>query len=136
MISSIRAIAPLPKVVLAERNRRIFRIGADGTDLHKLLEPGTAGLFDEVQPHRHIGVEVAARVGAIGTDASHLSSQVNDRVWAGIGEELANGLLFGEVVVRAARNDQFAGSGDSELLTEKRAEKTCATGDNNTLVRQ
>src|SRR5690606_29126240 len=68
----------VPELLFTERDRRELRVGTDRPDLDELVDPGPAGLLDEVDSHRGVGVEEPPGIAAIGSDAADLRSKVDD----------------------------------------------------------
>ena len=108
-------------------------IRADGARMHKLLDAPAAGMLDEVQPHRHVGVEEPARLGHVGPDAPDLGGQVDHHVGPGVGIEPLHVRLDREVVVALPRHDDALGSNAPlpECATHGGAEEAGAAGDHN-----
>jgi hypothetical protein len=87
-----------------------------------------------VQPHRHVGVEVAPRIGAVGADAADLRREVHDHVRALDREQPPHRLLLGQVVFDPARDDHGAGAAVAQQGAHAAAEKSGAAGDQDALA--
>ena len=72
----------VPEVFFFEGDGGHVWVGADGSGLDELAvafdESIGACLFDEVECHGHVGVEVASGVFHVGADASDLGGEVDD----------------------------------------------------------
>ena len=72
----------VPEVVFLEGDGGHVWVGADGSGLDELAvafdESIGACLFDEVEGHGHVGVEVSSWVFHVGADASDLGGEVDD----------------------------------------------------------
>ena len=101
----------------------------------QLTRTAPAGL-DHVQPHRHVGVEVAARIGPVRADAADLGGEVHDHVRPLDREQPADRLLLGQVVVGPARHDHRAGAALAQKGADAAAEKFGAAGDQDALARE
>jgi len=116
----------------------VLGIGADRPGVDKLLDSPAAGVFDQVQPHRHVGVEESARMSHVGPDPPHLGGQVNDHVGTGLLVEPGHVGLDGEVEVTPPghrdplRRDAAVG----EHPADRPAEKARPAGDHDPLGRE
>ena len=88
----------VPQVVFAERHRRVLWVGAHGADGDELLHPDAARLLHELHAHHEVLVEEETRVGAVGTDATNLSGQMDDDLRTAIAVEPADGVAAHQVV--------------------------------------
>jgi len=94
-----------PEVVLAERHRRVLGIRADRPDLHELPQPDAARLLDQVERHRHVGVEVAAGVRLVRADATDLRRKVQHDIGPRLAVQARRVGLVGQVVVAPPWHD-------------------------------
>ncbi len=87
-----------------------------------------ARLLEHVRAHHEIGVPVAAGIRAVGADAAHLRSEVEDALGSGLLEHPGRLLHARQVVVGASRNDDVVAL-FLEALDEVGAEEAPAAGD-------
>src|ERR1700687_1558569 len=98
----------IPEILLAERNRSEFWIGADGAGTYEFFNALTASGFDDIQPHRGIIVKKAARVLAICADACDHCGKMDENIRPRFLEKTQGLSLFAQVIFAAARHDDFA----------------------------
>ena len=96
--------------------------------------PAPASLLDQVQPHRHVREEEAARVVPVGADAADLRGQVDDGIGATVVVGACDGRRVGQVVLGAAGYEDLGGPGSLEPFTDFRAQEPCSPGQKNPLV--
>ena len=128
----------VPEVVLPERNGTIPRIRADGAGMDELLEPDPARMLDEMEPHRHVGVEKTPRCRPVRTDATDLRGQVDDDIRTGVIVEAFDGRFVGEVAGLAPRHDQLVRrhTASAESPANRRPQESGAPGDNDPFPRE
>src|ERR1700687_3263874 len=99
----------IPEILLAERNRSEFWIGADGAGTYEFFNALTASGFDDTAPHRGIIVKKdAARVLAIFADAFDHCGKMYENIRPRFLEKTQGLSLFAQVIFAAARHDDFA----------------------------
>ena len=118
----------VPEVVLAERDGRELRVGADRAGDHELLDLVQPGLLEHVRAHHQVRVPVAAGVGAVRADPADLCGEVEDELGARVLEEARRVVHRRQVVVAPARCEDLVSVG-LEPLDESRAEEAAAAGD-------
>jgi hypothetical protein len=93
-----------------------------------------AGGLNELDPHDGVVIEETAGVLAVGTDAAHDGSQVDQDLGRVFGEEALDGVDSGEIIFGVKRNKDVAAALASELFDQMAAEEPGAAGDHDALV--
>jgi hypothetical protein len=78
----------------------VLGIGAHRGDAEQLLDPVTARLLDDVQPHRHVRVEEPARLGAVRADPADLGREMRTTI---SGRLASNSARTASALVRSQR---------------------------------
>src|SRR5438552_2099628 len=105
---SIRLLGvAVPQVILFERHRGEFGVGAHRTHLHELGHRVLARLLHQEDAHDRVVIEEAAGILAVGTDSSNPGSEVDNYVGALVGVHPNDVRFFGEVVLGTAEGVNF-----------------------------
>ena len=89
-----------------------------------------------MQTHRHVGVEEAARIVAIGADPAHLGRQMKHHVRSRFLEQPCHRDRVGQVVLGAARDDHLGGAALLQQPADGSPEEARAAGHQHALARQ
>ena len=85
-------------------------------------------MLDQVQGHRHVGEEVAARVGHVGPDAAHLGGEMEHDVGLEVGVHPRHVGLAGEVVVTTPRDRDLVDAAGGQRGPDAPAEEAGPAG--------
>src|SRR6476659_5956792 len=126
----------VPKIILAERCRRKFWIGANCSRRDKLLYTVEPCLLNKLYTHHEVFVKKFPRVLLIRTYATHNSRKMYNEVRVHVRVESFDVSRLDQIVVGAARNEDLRISKRFEALNNKPSKEACSAGDDHAFVRK
>ena len=111
-------------------------IRANCADLNELGQTNPSCMFDQMQSHGHVGIEVAAWIVPIRPDSTHFCGQVDDHIGLCRGVQPLNRRFCCQIKFRASRHDDFSGTTLGHLVADKAAHESGPPCDHHTFVLQ
>jgi hypothetical protein len=133
-VSFFRVTAP--QIVFLKRHGCELWISADRADRHEFAHVVLTGLLHQLCAHHEIVVEEFAGILLVGSNAADYRRQVNDQVGSSVGEQTLNVSHLNKVVINTARDEYLDAREGFQFCHKRAAEKTCASGDDDLLVRE
>ena len=125
----------VPQVFFFEWHRGELGVGADRAHRHKFFDPAQPGFVDQLHAHHQVVVEEFSRVLAVGADAAHLGSQVNDDIRVGCHPaSVWMEVSLDQVVIFDFRDENISRAPALSFAVTKEPKKPGSAGDTYALI--